>query len=117
VLGASVDAHPLELFAEAIQRAGALTTVAAAAQLGKVVRVAGMRQSWRRSSTTRGDYIYFMAFEDLDGMLDVVILSDVYRRYRAAFGAGSPLVLEGRVELDPRQGEPVIYAERVWPLA
>ena len=117
VLGASVDAHPLGLFAEAIQRAGALTTVAAAAQLGKVVRVAGMRQSWRRSSTARGDYIYFMAFEDLDGMLDVVILGEVYRKYRAAFGTGSPLVLEGRVELDPRQGEPVIHAERVWPLA
>jgi hypothetical protein len=25
-------------------------------------------------------------------------------------------VLEGRVELDARQGEPVIHAERVWPL-
>ncbi len=116
VLGASVDAHPLELVAEAIQNSGALTTVAAAAQLGKVVRVAGMRQSWRRSRTARGDYIYFMAFEDLDGMLDVVILAEVYRVNRAAFGTGGPLVLEGRVELDARQGEPVIYAERVWPL-
>jgi DNA polymerase III alpha subunit len=84
--------------------------------LGKRVRVAGMRQSWRRTRTARGDYIYFMAFEDLDGMLDVVILGDVYRRYRAAFGTGGPLVLEGRVELDARQGEPVIRADRVWPL-
>ncbi len=116
ILGASVDAHPLELVAAAINRAGALTTVAAAAHLGKMVRVAGMRQSWRRTRTTRGDYIYFMAFEDLDGMLDVVIMGDVYRKHRTAFGTGGPLVLEGRVELDPRQGEPVIRAERVWPL-
>jgi DNA polymerase-3 subunit alpha len=116
VLGASVDAHPLELVAGPILRAGALTTVAAAAQLGKLVRVAGMRQSWRRSRTARGDYIYFMAFEDLEGMLDVVLFGDVYRQHRAAIGAGVPLVLEGRVELDPRQGEPVIRAERLWPL-
>jgi len=116
VLGGSVDAHPLELVTDAIKQAGALTTVAAAAQLGKVVRVAGMRQSWRRTRTTRGDYLYFMAFEDLDGMLDVVIFGDVYRKHRAAFGARGPLVLEGRVEFDPRQGEPVIRAERVWPL-
>jgi DNA polymerase III subunit alpha len=116
VLGASVDAHPLELVAGPIKQAGALTTVAAAAQLGKLVRVAGMRQSWRRTRTTRGDYVYFMALEDLDGMLDVVIFGDVYRKHRSAFGTGGPLVLEGRVELDPRQGEPVIRAERVWPL-
>jgi DNA polymerase-3 subunit alpha len=116
LLGASVDAHPLELVADAIAKAGALTTVAAAARLEQVVRVAGMRQSWRRTRTARGDYIYFMAFEDLDGMLDVVIFGDVYRKYRSAFSAGTPLVLEGRVELDTRQGEPVIRAERVWPL-
>jgi DNA polymerase-3 subunit alpha len=116
VLGASVDAHPLELLAEPIAKAGALTTVVAAARLGQVVRVAGMRQSWRRTRTARGDTLYFMAFEDLDGMLDVVIFGDVYRRHRAALGTGDPLVVEGRVELDPRQGEPAIRAERIWPL-
>jgi DNA polymerase-3 subunit alpha len=116
LLGASVDAHPLELVAGAIAKAGALTTVAAAARLEQVVRVAGMRQSWRRTRTARGDYIYFMAFEDLDGMLDVVIFGEVYRKYRSAFSTGAPLVLEGRVELDPQQREPVIRAERVWPL-
>jgi DNA polymerase III alpha subunit len=116
LLGASVDAHPLELVAGSIARAGAVSTVAAAARLGQAVRVAGMRQSWRRTRTTRGDYMYFMAFEDLEGMLDVVIFADAYRRNRAAFAAAGPWVLEGRVELDAGRGEPVIRAERVWPL-
>jgi DNA polymerase III alpha subunit len=117
LLGASVDAHPLELVAGPISRAGAVTTVGAAARLGQTVRVAGMRQSWRRTRTARGDYIYFMAFEDLEGMLDVVIFADVYRRHRAAFAAAGPWMLEGRVELDSGRGEPVIRAERVWPLS
>lgn len=117
LLGASVAAHPLELVADRIAKAGALSTVVAAARLGQRVRVAGMRQTWHRTSAQRGDFIYFMALEDLDGMVDVVIFGDVYRRYKKAFDTGSPFVLEGTVELDPGRGEPAIRAEKVWSLA
>ena len=44
-----------------------MTTVEAAARLDEHVRVAGMRQTWRRSQTTRGDYLYFLSLEDLEG--------------------------------------------------
>ena len=116
LLGASVSAHPLELVADRIGRAGALTTVAAAGRVGQRVRVAGMRQTWRRITTAQGGYVYFMALEDLEGMLDVVILGEVYQRYRTAFSQPGPYVLEGTVELDARRGEPVVRAERVWAL-
>ena len=116
LLGAAVDANPLELHADRIAKSGALTTVAAAAQLGRKVRVAGLRQTWNRTPTTRGDFIYFMTLEDLEGMLDVVISGDVYRKFKRAFDLGSPFVLEGTVELDPGRGEPAIRAERVWSL-
>ena len=89
ILGVSLIAHPIELAAEAIQKAGALTTVEAAARLGERVRVAGMRQTWRRSQTTRGDYIYFLSLEDLEGMLDVIITSDIYRKYRGTLWSWS----------------------------
>ena len=56
-----------------------------------------------------------MAFEDLEGILDVVIFADVYRRHRAALATGEPLVLEGRVEFDLGRGEPAIRAEKIWP--
>lgn len=116
LLGASLVAHPLELQAAQIASSGALTTVEAAAKLGQRVRVAGMRQTWRRSRTTAGDYIYFMALEDLEGMLDVVILGEVYRRNRSALSGSGPYVLEGVVEFDPEKGEPFIRLERVWPV-
>lgn len=115
LLGASVAAHPLELMADKIAEAGAVTTVSAAAKAGQRVRVAGMRQTWRRfASTKRGDYLYFMSLEDLEGMLDVVIFGDVYRRCRSALSTPGPFVIEGVVEPDPARGEPVIRAERVW---
>jgi DNA-directed DNA polymerase III PolC len=116
LLGASVDAHPLELVPDRIAKSGALTTVGAAARINEQVRVAGMRQTWRRSATARGDYIYFMAFEDLEGILDVVIFPDVYRRFKSALRSDGPLVLEGRVEFDMGRGEPAIRAEKIWPL-
>jgi DNA-directed DNA polymerase III PolC len=113
VLGVSLVAHPLELVAEQIAASGALTTLEAAARIGERLRVAGMRQFWRRSSTSRGDYIYFMSLEDLEGMLEVVINNDVYRRSRHVFSGSGPYIVEGVIELDSARGEPVMRAERV----
>jgi len=116
LLGTGVIAHPLELVKEQINAANALNTVDASARLDQHVRVAGMRQIWRRSRTTRGDYIYFMSLEDLDGMLDVVITSEVYQRSKAALSTPGPYVVEGQVALDSQRGEPHIRAERIWSL-
>jgi len=116
LLGTGVIAHPLELAEKQIAASGALTTVDAAYRLEQHVRVAGMRQIWRRSVTTHGEYIYFMSLEDLEGMLDVVITAEVYRRSKAAFSTPGPYVVEGRVDLDSQRGEPFIRAERIWAL-
>ncbi len=116
ILGTGVVAHPLELAETKISAAGALSTVEAAARLEQHVRVAGMRQIWRRSITTRGDYIYFMSLEDLEGMLDVVITAEVYRHSRAALATAGPYVVEGLVNLDSQRGEPFIRAEKIWEL-
>ena len=113
LLGVSVIAHPMELAAAAIQKSGALSTVEAAARLGQPVRVAGMRQTWRRSITTQGDYIYFMSLEDLEGMLNVVIFANVYRKCKNALSTPGPYVVDGMLEFDEIQGEPIIRADRI----
>lgn len=116
ILGASLEAHPLELLAPAIVASRALNTVEAAARLGQTVRVAGMRQTWRRSRTRGGESIYFMALEDLEGMLDVVISSPVYQRCRQALRGPGPYLIEGTVELSAAAGEPEIRATRITSL-
>jgi len=116
LLGVGIEAHPLELVASRIAAAGALTTLEAAARLGQRVRVAGMRQIWRRSRGGRADYIYYMSLEDLEGMLEVVIAGEVYRHNRKVFSGPGPYVIEGVVELDASNAEPFIRAERVWGL-
>jgi DNA polymerase-3 subunit alpha len=116
LLGTGVIAHPLELVKEQIASAGAITTIEAVARLDQQVRVAGVRQIWRRSLTSRGEAIYFMSVEDLEGMLEVVITSEVYRRAKAALSTPGPYIIEGRVELNSQRGEPFIRAERIWGL-
>ena len=114
ILGAGVSAHPLELVADQIQASGAITTLEAAARPGQRVRLVGTRQTWRRSFTARGEPVYFLALEDLEGMLDVVIFSNVYRRHSKEFSTRRPLGVEGVVELDQSTGEPFIRLERAW---
>jgi DNA-directed DNA polymerase III PolC len=113
VLGVGVDAHPLELVKDQITAAGAINTLEAAERVGQKVRVAGMRQTWRRFATARGDYMYFMSLEDLEGMLDVVISSTVYQRCRLALKEQGPYIVEGGVERDSASGEPFIRAGNV----
>jgi DNA polymerase III alpha subunit len=116
VLGVSVSADPLELYAAQISAAGALTTVEAASRLGQTVRIAGMRQGWRNSQTEAGERLHVMPFGDLEGSMEVVIPPKVYRRYRKETSARNPLVVEGVVELDVETGEPFIRAGRLWRL-
>jgi DNA-directed DNA polymerase III PolC len=115
VLGISVDAHPLELYAGQIAAAGALSTLEAAAHTG--VSVAGVRMAWRRSRAEKGGMMAFLTLEDLEGMLEVVIYPDVYRRIPDHLGASEPLLVRGVIETDPGRGEPLLRAERVERLA
>ncbi len=113
LLGTSIVAHPLELHAARLASAGAITTLEAAARIGKHVRVAGMRQTWRRSLTSRGEHIYFMSLEDLEGMLEVIIPAGVYRQGRSALSGPGPYIIDGVVEWDVERGEPYIRADRI----
>lgn len=116
ILGVSLAAHPLELRARRLAAAQALSTVEAAARLGQPVRVAGMRQTWRRAASGQGAYTYFMSLEDLEGMLEVVIPAGVYQQARSGLSGPGPYVIEGVVELDAERGEPFIRAAKIWPL-
>jgi DNA-directed DNA polymerase III PolC len=113
LLGISVDAHPLELVADRIAEAGAISTLEAAGQVGSRVRVAGMRLSGRRSRTGQGEMMAFLTIEDLEGMLDVVVFPEAYRRSRAALSGPGPYLIEGTMVVEPARAEPLLHAERV----
>ncbi|MGB8215567.1 MAG: DNA polymerase III subunit alpha [Anaerolineales bacterium] len=113
LLGISLEAHPLELAAESIRAAGAISAMEAAERVGQRVTVAGLRQSGHRSRTAKGEAMMFLTLEDLSGMLDVVLFPDVYRKSKEAIHGSAPLLVTGMVEMDAGRGEPLLRAEKV----
>jgi DNA polymerase III alpha subunit len=113
ILGASLDAHPLELVSGKIIKAGAVSTLEAAAKIGRRVTVAGMRQTSHRSRTAKGDSMLFLTVEDLEGTLDVILFPEVYRVARPLFDSNKPFLITGIMEMDVERGEPFLRAEKV----
>jgi DNA polymerase III alpha subunit len=113
LLGVSLEAHPLELAAQQIAHAGAITTIEAAGRTGQRVTVAGIRQSGHSSRTAKGEAMMFLTLEDLVGMLDVVMFSDVYRQARGFIHSSDPIFVTGVVGMDSTRGEPLLRAEKV----
>jgi DNA-directed DNA polymerase III PolC len=114
ILGISVDVHPLECCIAQIKAAGAISTVEAISAIGQTVVVAGIRQTHHRSRTTSGESMAFMTIEDLDGILDVVLFPDTYKRTpRAVFSGSNPFIIEGVIERNSSTQDPVLRASRV----
>lgn len=114
ILGLSVDAHPLDIFAEKLRRIHPVSTVEALETSGQKVTVAGVRQSSRRSKTSTGEWMAFLTLEDFDGMLDVILFPPVFRLTRKeVFTENRPLIIEGTIEADPAREDPFLRADRV----
>jgi DNA polymerase-3 subunit alpha len=114
LLGISITGHPLERFADQITQSGAITTVEAITKIGETVRLAGVRQTLFRSQTEQGKWMGFLALEDLEGMIDVHLLPDIYQRYRNVLASSdSPILVDGVIEIDPSSGDLFLRAQKI----
>ena len=111
ILGASLEAHPLELIQEKLT--GAISSIDAVGKIGRRVTVAGVRQTSRRSRTAKGDLMLFLTIEDLHGTLDIILFPDVYRIASSFLDSNPPLLITGVMEIDKERGEPYLRAEKI----
>ena len=112
-VGLSLRGHPVALLREAV---GAGITWSGA--LGKVrsgarVAVAGVVLVRQRPRTAKG--VIFLTLEDMEGIVNVVVWSRVFRRFRLEVQGARLMRVEGRVE----SSESVVHviAERVVDLS
>ncbi len=121
ILGASVDAHLLELLPPARVAALAPTLIEdALAHPGETVRVLGIRQTLQRffhagEGATGGtpQMRYVLELEDLSGMLPVIVSPDLYRRMQKELNARAPLCVTGEIQIDPLWSEGVLVAKQI----
>jgi len=111
LLDASLEAHPLELVKEKIT--GAISTLDAVEQIGRVVTVAGVRQTSRRSRTVKRKMMLFLTLEDLQGTLNVILFPDVYRVAKSQLESNTPFLVTGMIEKDAEREEPFLIAKNI----
>jgi error-prone DNA polymerase len=113
ILGASLDAHPIELVADHVAQLDVVTTLEALSHLYEEILVVGVRQTTQRFFAHQGEPFYILELEDMDGVLPVMMTPEFYRRYRQIMSSTTPFVVEGQMTLSPTTGESVLQARRM----
>jgi DNA polymerase III subunit alpha len=116
LLGINMLCHPLELVAEPAARVGAVSIREAKTNPGETVRLAVLRQSWRRTRSQKRDMMAFVTLEDQTDMLDAVLFPAAYQRCQAVISAGGPFWVEGKFDRDETRGEVVFLIEKAGKL-
>ena len=116
LLGAALDAHPLELVSDLVRAAGAVSTVEASERKGERLRLAVIRLIWHRFWGEDG-VTYSMLGEDAEGALDTIIPGRIYERYRGVFKNSGPYLLDGLLEVNQETNEPYLLVEQARPLS
>ena len=100
VLGFLCDRHPMELFADKLQRRRTIKAVDLPRAIGRKVCLAGWLITGKVVSTKTGDPMEFLTFEDETGIVETTFFPQAYRRFCHIIDRQRPYLLTGKVEAD-----------------
>ena len=111
-LGFYITGHPLEKFAERIERITS-TKVEDVNELetGQEVQVGAMISSLRPLRTRKGDRMATLALEDLSGSVDAVVFPDVFKRCESLLESEAAVLVRGTLELEDSGNRKIIVRE------
>jgi error-prone DNA polymerase len=105
--------HPVEFAREALTARGAVTTEALRELPHRsIVEVGGIVTHRQRPETAKG--VVFINLEDETGLLNVICVPDVWKRFRKVARTSPSLVVRGMLER--HQGVINLLAHRIEPL-
>ncbi len=117
LLGIAVIAHPLELVQEQFSHLNVMPVREARQQIGRTVRIGGLRQSWRKQKGSRisptSGAVFHTVLDDLTDGMHILVSETVYNSHREILSRHDPLVVEGKVHRDRQVGEPVLIVQRL----
>jgi DNA polymerase-3 subunit alpha/error-prone DNA polymerase len=100
VLGFLCDRHPMELFADQLQKRRTIKAVDLPRAIGRRVCLAGWLITGKVVSTKTGDPMEFLTFEDETGIVETTFFPQAYRRFCHIIDRQRPYLLTGKVEED-----------------
>ncbi len=115
LMGFYVTGHPLMNFMDIIEKyCNASSQSLAATEPQSLVRMAGMVKKIKEINTKKGDRMAFVSLEDLTGITEVTIFSDLYKLTRDLLQSSEPLMVSGVREGDKES--PKMLAHEIYPL-
>ncbi len=110
-LGFYLTGHPLSTHAGVLQRFTTVDTVRVQeAADGQEVILGGVVNSLKEINTKKGDRMAFVTLEDLAGMVEVIVFSDLYKSASLLLKGEDPVFVKGRVDAG-EEGVKIIASE------
>jgi len=114
-LGFFITGHPLDKYAARLFGVVSLTTESLKnRQHQERVKLAGVIHSLKLKNNKKGDRYATLNFEDKDGVVEVIVWPESYRKYEAAIHADQPVCLSGVLDVDEERYQ--IIADEVLSL-
>lgn len=114
-LGFYITGHPLNGYEELLKKFTNVNAVSInEAKDGSAVRIGGTVKSIKTIRTKKGDPMAFVTIEDMQGSVEVVIFSSVYKEVEDLLVDDSPILVQG--ELKKEENAVKILAESVIPM-
>jgi DNA polymerase-3 subunit alpha len=112
MIGFYVTGHPLTRYGDLIKKFSTASSSTLRAIPGsRQVRMAGLVKSVKEISARKGDRMAFMTLEDLEGLTEVTVFSDLYAQRRDVVQVGEPVIISGVREGDAEN--PKVLAQEI----
>jgi DNA polymerase III alpha subunit len=115
ILGASIDAHPLELVADQFQELVITSSTEATYHPDEEILVAGIKQTVQRFHTQEGSF-YILELDDLQGVLPVKMTPEFYRYHKKWLSSREPFMVQGQMGESSSTREQVLIPKKLKPL-
>jgi DNA polymerase-3 subunit alpha len=114
-LGFFITGHPLDKFEASLRRFTTVTSDLRSRQHKEKVKVAGVVHSLKLKNSRKGDRYATFVLEDKEGVVDVIVWPEAYRRGEAILHGDDPICLTGMLDIDEERVQ--IIAEEIVSLA
>jgi DNA polymerase-3 subunit alpha len=114
-LGFFITGHPLDKFEASLRRFTTVTSGLRSRQHKEKVKVAGVVHSLKLKNSRKGDRYATFVLEDKEGIVDVIVWPEAYRRGEAILHGDDPICLTGTLDIDEERVQ--IIAEEIVSLA
>jgi len=111
LLGLFVSAHPLEDFANILEKKALAIVKINESLINKKVRIGGLISSIKRITTKSGSPMLFLKLEDLTGKIEVIIFPSILEKNPLIFQENKIVFVTGR--LDNRDGLIKLICEEI----